>query len=105
MTAIIVGFVAAKFLGNGMITEGFFAGISVLAIVAAMNDTNGGSYMALMGQFGKKEDVGAYSAMSLESGPLFTMISLGVAGLAAFPWRHLSSDFAADRWYDPWEFR
>lgn len=86
-TAIVVGFIAAKFLGEGMIDSGFFAGLSVLAIVAAMNDTNGGLYMALMGQFGKKEDVGAYSIMSLESGPFFTMITLGVAGLSAFPWQ------------------
>jgi 2-keto-3-deoxygluconate permease len=87
LTAMAVGFIAAQFLGDGMISSGFFAGISVLAIVAAMNDTNGGLYMALMGQFGKKEDVGAYSVMSLESGPFFTMITLGVAGLAAFPWQ------------------
>jgi 2-keto-3-deoxygluconate permease len=87
LTAMAVGFISAQFLGNGMINSGFFAGISVLAIVAAMNDTNGGLYMALMGQFGRKEDVGAYSIMSLESGPFFTMITLGVAGLAAFPWQ------------------
>lgn len=89
ITAALVGFIAAQFLGEGMIQSGFFAGISVLAIVAAMNDTNGGLYMALMGQFGKKEDVGAYSIMSLESGPFLTMISLGIAGLAAFPWETL----------------
>lgn len=87
--AMIVGFIAAQFLGEGMIENGFFAGLSVLAIVAAMNDTNGGLYMALMGQFGKKEDVGAYSIMSLESGPFLTMITLGVAGLSAFPWQTL----------------
>ncbi|CAG7643118.1 2-keto-3-deoxygluconate permease [Paenibacillus allorhizosphaerae] len=87
--AMIVGLIAAQFIGEGMIESGLFAGLSVLAIVAAMNDTNGGLYMALMGQFGKKEDVGAYSIMSLESGPFLTMISLGVAGLAAFPWQTL----------------
>ncbi|MFE5323797.1 2-keto-3-deoxygluconate permease [Paenibacillus sp. NPDC056579] len=87
--AMIVGFIAGKFLGNGMVEGGLFAGLSVLAIVAAMNDTNGGLYMALMGQFGKKEDVGAYSIMSLESGPFLTMVTLGVAGLAAFPWQTL----------------
>lgn len=87
LTAMAVGFIAAQFLGNGMISGGLFAGLSVLAIVAAMNDTNGGLYMALMGQFGKKEDVGAYSVMSLESGPFFTMLTLGIAGLAAFPWQ------------------
>lgn len=87
--AAIVGIVTAKFMGEGMIDSGLFAGLSVLAIVAAMNDTNGGLYMALMGQFGKKEDVGAYSIMSLESGPFLTMVTLGVAGLSAFPWQTL----------------
>ena len=63
-----------------------FLGLSALAIVAAFSDTNGGLYMALMGQLGKKkEDVAAYSIMSLESGPFFTMLILGVAGLASFP--------------------
>ncbi|WP_339197902.1 2-keto-3-deoxygluconate permease [Aeribacillus sp. FSL k6-2211] len=87
--AAVIGIIAAQFLGEGMISGGMFAGLSVLAIVAAMNDTNGGLYMALMGQFGKKEDVAAYSIMSLESGPFLTMVTLGVAGLSAFPWQTL----------------
>lgn len=63
-----------------------FLGLSALAIVAAFSDSNGGLYMALMGQFSKRsEDVAAYSIMSLESGPFFTMLILGVAGLASFP--------------------
>jgi 2-keto-3-deoxygluconate permease len=66
-----------------------FAGVSTLAVVAAMNDTNGGLYMALMGQYGRPRDVGAYTIMSLESGPFLTMITLGVAGLSAFPWQTL----------------
>lgn len=89
VVAALVGIIAGQFLGNGAVSSGLFAGLSVLAIVAAMNDTNGGLYMALLGQFGKKEDVGAYSVMSLESGPFFTMVTLGVAGLAAFPWQTL----------------
>jgi 2-keto-3-deoxygluconate permease len=87
--AALVGFIGAKVFGDGMVESGFFLGLSVLAVVASMNDTNGGLYMALMGQFGKKEDVGAYSIMSLESGPFLTMVTLGVAGLAAFPWQTL----------------
>lgn len=89
LMAAIVGYIAGKFLGNRMIDNGLFTGLSVLAIVASMNDTNGGLYMALMGQFGKKEDVAAYSIMGLESGPFFTMVTLGVAGLSSFPWQTL----------------
>ncbi len=85
-TAILLGVVMGHFLGEAPISSGMFAGLSTLAVVAAMNDTNGGLYMALMGQYGKPEDVGAYSIMSLESGPFLTMVTLGVAGLSAFPW-------------------
>lgn len=85
--AVLLGVIFGQFLGEGPVAMGMFAGLSTLAIVAAMNDTNGGLYMALMGQYGRPRDVGAYTIMSLESGPFFTMITLGVAGLSAFPWQ------------------
>jgi 2-keto-3-deoxygluconate permease len=85
LTGAACGLIFAYFIPSGMVSSGLFAGLSVLAIVAAMNDTNGGLYMALIGQFGKAEDAAAYSLMSLESGPFFSMVTLGVAGLAAFP--------------------
>ena len=87
--AAILGIVFGHILGEKPVAGGFFAGISTLAIVAAMNDTNGGLYMALMGQYGESRDVGAYSLMTLESGPFLTMVTLGVAGLSAFPWQAL----------------
>src|SRR5476649_2777464 len=85
-TAVIIGVVMGHFLGEQPIPSGFFAGLSTLAVVAAMNDTNGGLFRSLMGQYGRSEDVGAYSVMSVESGPFLTMVTLGVAGLSAFPW-------------------
>ncbi len=85
--AMILGVVFGRLLGEAPIGAGLFAGLSTLAIVAAMNDTNGGLYMALMGQYGRPRDVGAYTIMCLESGPFLTMVTLGVAGLSAFPWQ------------------
>lgn len=83
LTAAVIG-VLIKFLAPDQ--NHLFLGLSALAVVAAFSDTNGGLYMALMGQLGRnKEDVAAYSIMSLESGPFFTMLILGVAGLASFP--------------------
>jgi 2-keto-3-deoxygluconate permease len=84
--AVLLGVIFGHILGEAPISGGVFAGLSTLAIVAAMNDTNGGLYMALLGQYGQPRDVGAYSIMSLESGPFLTMVTLGVAGLSAFPW-------------------
>lgn len=86
---VVFGVILGRLLGEMPVGAGFFAGISTLAVVAAMNDTNGGLYMALMGEYGKPGDVGAYTIMSLESGPFLTMITLGVAGLSAFPWQTL----------------
>lgn len=86
LCGILTGLVLGRLLGEKPVESGFFAGLSALAVVAAINDTNGGLYMALMGQYGRPRDVGAYAVMSLESGPFLTMITLGVAGLSAFPW-------------------
>lgn len=82
----VFGIIFGHLLGEAPISGGMFAGLSTLAIVAAINDTNGGLYCALMGEYGHSRDVGAYSIMSLESGPFLTMVTLGVAGLSAFPW-------------------
>ncbi|MFF1680405.1 2-keto-3-deoxygluconate permease [Streptomyces sp. NPDC058256] len=59
----------------------------MLALVASMNDTNGTMFVTLMHQFGRPKDAAAYGVMSIESGPFFTMLTLGAAGLAAFPWQ------------------
>jgi 2-keto-3-deoxygluconate permease len=84
---ILAGIVFGYFWGEQPVQSGWFAGLSTLAIVAAFNDTNGGMYMALSRQYGRATDVAAFSVMSLESGPFLTMLTLGVAGLAAFPWQ------------------
>jgi len=89
ITAVIAGVVLGRLWGEAPVEGGVLAGLSTLAVVAAMNDTNGGLYMALMGQFGTARDVAAYSIMSIESGPFLTMVTLGVAGLSAFPWQTL----------------
>jgi 2-keto-3-deoxygluconate permease len=89
LVSVIVGVLLGHLIGSHPISGGAFAGLSTLAVVAAMNDTNGGLYMALMGQFGKSRDAAAYSIMSIESGPFLTMVTLGVAGLSAFPWQTL----------------
>ena len=83
-----VAMIAASFIPDTGIQTGFFAGLSVLAIVSAMDMTNGGLYASLMNQYGTKEESGAFVLMSLESGPLMTMVILGSAGLASFEPHH-----------------
>ncbi|STB50547.1 2-keto-3-deoxygluconate permease [Citrobacter koseri] len=75
--AWVVAMIAASFIPDTGIQTGFFAGLSVLAIVSAMDMTNGGLYASLMNQYGTKEESGAFVLMSLESGPLMTMVDSG----------------------------
>jgi 2-keto-3-deoxygluconate permease len=86
---VAAGFLLGHLLGVEPVHTGWFAGISALAVVACINDTNGGLYMSLMQQYGTPEDSAAYSMMGLESGPFLTMVSLGIVGLSAFPWQTL----------------
>ncbi len=52
--------------------------------------TNAGLYASLMQEYGTKEEAGASVLISLESGPLMTMIILGSAGQATFEPEHLA---------------
>ena len=89
LLGVLAGLLIGHFLGTEPVHSGWFAGLSTLAVVAAINDTNGGLYMALMGQYGTAEEAAAYSVMGLESGPFLTMVTLGVTGLSTFPWHTL----------------
>jgi 2-keto-3-deoxygluconate permease len=52
-----------------------------------MDMTNGGLYAAVMQQYGTKEEAGAFVLMSVESGPLVSMLILGATGIAVFETR------------------
>lgn len=77
---IAVGFAFAFFFDP---MSGLF-GLSTLAIIAGMTNSNSGMYAALTGKFGNRSDVGGLSILAINDGPFLTLVALGILG-TAFP--------------------
>jgi 2-keto-3-deoxygluconate permease len=60
-------------------------GISILAMLATFDNSNGGIWLAFTGKYGTRTDRGAYVASAVNDGPFFTMLFLGAAGLGSIP--------------------
>ena len=87
-TATLFALAIAKFFGGDIL------GISTLAVMVAMSDTNGGMFLALTSVMGDKDDVGTYVPQSVETGPFLTMLIFVVTGLAVIPWLTMVSVIA-----------
>ena len=75
-----IGIAVGKIFGDA----GFF-GLSTLAIVSAVTNSNGSVYLTLMGNYGDKADAGCFPLLALNDGPFFTLVALGASGLANIP--------------------
>ena len=70
-------------------------GVSLLGLLACIDNSNGGLWLAFAGQYGDARDRGAYIASALNDGPFFSMLFLGASGLRLPRWpqvRHLQRE-------------
>lgn len=88
----LVKFILGALIGWGISTifgPAGIIGITPLAIIAAMTNSNGGLYAALAGEYGDSSDVGALSVLAINDGPFLTMVAFGATGLANIPFMSL----------------
>ncbi len=87
-TATLFALAISKLFGGSIL------GLSFLAVMVAMSDTNGGMFLALTSIMGDKEDAGTYVIQSIETGPFLTMLIFVGTGLAVIPWLTMVSVIA-----------
>jgi len=78
---VVFGVVLAKVAGPGAA----ILGVTPLAMIGAMSNSNGGLYTALASKYGNNTDVGAIAVISSNDGPFFEMMFMGIAGVAVIP--------------------
>lgn len=76
----LLGIIIGKLFGM----EGIF-GLTTLAIISAVTNSNGSVYLTLMGNYGDEADCGCFPLLALNDGPFFTLVALGASGLANIP--------------------
>lgn len=85
---LISKFIIGAAIGIGIGKIFGFAGVlglSALAVISAVTNSNGSVYLALMKSYGDTTDCAAMALLALNDGPFFTLIALGASGLANIP--------------------
>ncbi|MBW7571372.1 2-keto-3-deoxygluconate permease [Caproiciproducens faecalis] len=75
-----LGILVGKFCGPAG-----FLGLSSLAIICAVTNSNGSIFFALMTEYGDEKDCACMPILAINDGPFLTLVALGCSGLANIP--------------------
>ncbi len=78
--AALLGWCAGRFFGDNLF------GLSMLAIIAAVSNSNGAMYATMTATYGTESDRGAMAVVSMNDGPFLTMVVMGASGSADIPY-------------------
>ena len=91
-TRLLVKFIAGASIGWAVGSvwgmTGVF-GLSTLAIIAAVTNSNGGMFMSLSAIYGDEVDTSAQAIVNINDGPFLTLVAIGASGLADIPLKNL----------------
>lgn len=79
-----VGILVGKCFGSAGIM-----GLSGMAIICAMTNSNGSVYFSLMTEFGDEKDQACMPILAVNDGPFLTLVALGASGMADIPFMSL----------------
>ncbi|MDR1774323.1 MAG: 2-keto-3-deoxygluconate permease, partial [Clostridioides sp.] len=84
ISKFIIGAAIGILFGKLFGANGFF-GLTALAMISSITNSNGSLYMSLMANFGDEADVAAMSVLTINDGPFLTLVALGASGMADIP--------------------
>ncbi len=69
-------------------------GLSSLAIISAVTNSNGGLFMSLVGSYGDDIDIASQALLNVNDGPFLTLVAVGASGMADIPFQSLACAIA-----------
>jgi hypothetical protein len=82
---VLLGVIPALILGRLLGQHSTWLGLTPLALISAMSNSNGWLYAALASRYGDDSDVGAVEVISSSDGPFFEMAFMAGTGWANIP--------------------
>lgn len=64
-------------------------GLTTLAIICAVTNSNGSIYLSLVKSYGDETDAASVALLALNDGPFLTLLALGTSGMANIPFQAL----------------